>query len=93
MLFSFFIRVSNVVAVDKSNVEEIMRAASYWGDDSKQLAKDKTKLMLDFSKDEEKRGKGVPDPYYGGADGFERVLDLLDDASEGLLERIDNTKN
>ncbi len=27
----------------------------------------------------------VPDPYYGGGDGFERVLDMLDDASEGLL--------
>ncbi len=27
----------------------------------------------------------VPDPYYGGEEGFERVLDLLDDACEGLL--------
>jgi protein-tyrosine-phosphatase len=27
----------------------------------------------------------VPDPYYGGADGFEKVLDLLEDACEGLL--------
>lgn len=27
----------------------------------------------------------VPDPYYGGEDGFERVLDLLEDACEGLL--------
>jgi protein-tyrosine phosphatase len=30
----------------------------------------------------------VPDPYYGGADGFERVLDLVEEASEGLLEDI-----
>lgn len=30
----------------------------------------------------------VPDPYYGGAAGFERVLDLLEDASQGLLEHI-----
>jgi protein-tyrosine phosphatase len=27
----------------------------------------------------------VPDPYYGGEEGFERVLDLLEDACEGLL--------
>ena len=27
----------------------------------------------------------VPDPYYGGADGFEHVLDLLEDACAGLL--------
>ena len=30
----------------------------------------------------------VPDPYYGGAQGFETVLDLLDDAGEGLLAHI-----
>ncbi len=30
----------------------------------------------------------VPDPYYGGAEGFEHVLDLLEDACEGLLTEI-----
>ncbi len=30
----------------------------------------------------------VPDPYYGGAEGFEQVLDLLEDACEGLLNKI-----
>lgn len=30
----------------------------------------------------------VPDPYYGGADGFEQVLDLVENASMGLLMRI-----
>jgi protein-tyrosine phosphatase len=30
----------------------------------------------------------VPDPYYGGAKGFELVLDLIEDASDGLLKRI-----
>jgi len=30
----------------------------------------------------------VPDPYYGGADGFELVLDLLEDACEGLIAHI-----
>lgn len=30
----------------------------------------------------------VPDPYYGGSDGFEQVLDLLEDACEGLLKKI-----
>ena len=32
--------------------------------------------------------KEVPDPYYGGPDGFERVLDLLEDACAGLLEDL-----
>lgn len=30
----------------------------------------------------------VPDPYYGGNDGFEKVLDLLEDGCRGLLEDI-----
>jgi len=34
------------------------------------------------------RETDVPDPYYGGGNGFETVLDLIDDASEGLLEHL-----
>jgi protein-tyrosine phosphatase len=30
----------------------------------------------------------VPDPYYGGHDGFEQVLDLVEDACEGLLDHV-----
>lgn len=30
----------------------------------------------------------VPDPYYSGADGFERVLDLIEDACDGLLGHL-----
>ena len=32
----------------------------------------------------------VPDPYYGGSEGFEHVLDLLEDACTGLLKKIRN---
>ena len=42
--------------------------------------------FLDFAADSPERE--VPDPYYGGPDGFERVLDLVEEASEGLLEDI-----
>ena len=35
----------------------------------------------------------VPDPYYGGPTGFENVLDILEDACEGLLETIKDTQN
>jgi len=31
----------------------------------------------------------IPDPYYGGSDGFELVLDLLEDACDGLLEYLE----
>ncbi len=34
----------------------------------------------------------IPDPYYGGADGFELVIDLLEDSCEGLLEKLNYSK-
>jgi low molecular weight protein-tyrosine phosphatase len=42
--------------------------------------------FLDFAPESPERE--VPDPYYGGPDGFERVIDLVEEASEGLLEDI-----
>ena len=42
--------------------------------------------FLDFAADSPETE--VPDPYYGGPDGFERVLDLVEEASDGLLEDI-----
>jgi protein-tyrosine phosphatase len=30
----------------------------------------------------------VPDPYYGGSNGFEKVLDLVEDAADGLLDHL-----
>lgn len=34
------------------------------------------------------RGEDVPDPYYGGVEGFERVLDMVEEAAERWLDRI-----
>ena len=42
--------------------------------------------FLDFAEGSPERE--VPDPYYGGPDGFERVLDLVEEASEGLIRDI-----
>jgi protein-tyrosine phosphatase len=47
---------------------------------------DKLSLFLDFAPDT--RQREVPDPYYGGHSGFEKVLDLIEAASAGLLEDI-----
>jgi len=48
--------------------------------------KNNLRLFLEFSNhfDEDE----VPDPYYGGEQGFEHVLDLVEDASRGLLQNI-----
>lgn len=34
-------------------------------------------------------GEDVPDPYYGGPDGFERVIDMVEEAAEAWLDRFD----
>ena len=46
----------------------------------------KLRLFLDFAP--ELKVNEVPDPYYGGATGFEQVLDLVEIASEGLLRHL-----
>ena len=68
-----------VIAMDRLNLETLRdRAdAAHHG---------KLRLMLEFAR--AAAGDDVPDPYYGGASGFERVLDLVEDAAEGLLDHI-----
>ena len=46
---------------------------------------EKIRLFLEFGSSTEDE---VPDPYYGGSAGFERVLDLVEEASRGLLETL-----
>jgi len=44
-------------------------------------------LFLDAS--ERWKGEDVPDPYYGGVEGFERVLDMVEEAAARWLDRIE----
>lgn len=44
------------------------------------------RLLMEFAPS--KREREVPDPYAGGAEGFERVLDLIEEACRGLLEDV-----
>ena len=48
----------------------------------------KIELILTYSKDSQL--DEVPDPYYGGQNGFEKVLDLLDDAIDQLIDSLTN---
>uniref|UniRef100_A0A7S2XZB6 Phosphotyrosine protein phosphatase I domain-containing protein n=1 Tax=Fibrocapsa japonica TaxID=94617 RepID=A0A7S2XZB6_9STRA len=73
-----------IIAMDGSNKQAITEAASYWGKSAQ--AAQKTKMMTSYCKKFDM--KSVPDPYYGGAQGFETVLDILEDACTGLLESI-----
>ena len=69
-----------VVAMDNENVSNLKRMARSPEDVAK-ISK-----MTDFSKTG--NYTEIPDPNYGGSDGFELVLDLLEDACEGLLEKL-----
>lgn len=69
-----------ILAADRDNYANILSL------DSKGKYRDKVKLMLEFSTRYTERE--VPDPYYGGTEGFNHVLDLLEDACEGLLKYV-----
>ncbi|WP_294079796.1 low molecular weight protein-tyrosine-phosphatase [Proteiniphilum sp. UBA5384] len=56
-----------------------------------QEQKEKIHMITEFSR--QYAYDHVPDPYYGGASGFELVLDLLEDACEGLLQTIKKRYN
>jgi len=75
-----FERFNYIIAMDRDNYRNILAL------DVEGKYKDKVKLMMDFAI--EHSDNDVPDPYYGGEQGFEYVLDLLEDACLGLLKHI-----
>jgi protein-tyrosine phosphatase len=76
-----FERFDLVLAMDREHHEILAGLAP-------PSAENKVKLMMEFGRRSARAE--VPDPYYGGPDGFELVLDLLEDAAEGLLETLRN---
>ncbi len=71
-----------ILAMDKDNFRDILYQ------DKQGKYQDKVRLMCDFAR--EHSDSEVPDPYYGGSDGFNYVIDLLLDACSGLLESLEN---
>lgn len=74
-----FIRYDHVIAMGRDHLQWLRRACP-------PLYQDKLALLLEFS--ERYEDDEVPDPYYGGAEGFEQVLDLIEDAANQLLLRL-----
>lgn len=48
--------------------------------------RNRVRMFLEFAPESTLRN--VPDPYYGGSNGFERVLDLVEEASRGLISEL-----
>ncbi|RME61992.1 MAG: low molecular weight phosphotyrosine protein phosphatase [Alphaproteobacteria bacterium] len=72
-------RFDYVLAMDRANLAALQRLAGPTG-----RARPALFLSLADALDVDE----VPDPYYGGADGFERCLDLITAGAEGLVRRI-----
>ena len=69
-----------IIGMDDENIQALKGFARNQEDLSK------IHKMTDFSK--EWAYTEVPDPYFGGDEGFELVLDLLEDSCEGLLDKL-----
>ncbi len=74
-----FERFDLLLAMDQENHRQLLGMAPPG-------RRDRVRLFLDFAPELPRRE--VPDPYYGGATGFEDVLDLIEEASRGLLAAL-----
>jgi protein-tyrosine phosphatase len=68
-----------ILAMDRENLRSLERRAP-------PQARERLRLFLEFAP--EAGISEVPDPYYGGPNGFEDVLDLIEAASRGLIEHL-----
>jgi protein-tyrosine phosphatase len=74
-------RFDYVLAMDQANFEALEASAP------DAAARAKLRLFRSFDPGAPPEAE-VPDPYYGGSDGFEQVLDLCEAAGRGLLEHL-----
>ena len=74
-----FDRFDYVLAMDLANMAILQKLCP-------KPQRDRLGLFLEYASRHPQRE--VPDPYYGGEDGFERVLDMVEDAAKGLLQHI-----
>ncbi|MBW7865017.1 MAG: low molecular weight phosphotyrosine protein phosphatase [Candidatus Hydrogenedens sp.] len=74
-----FGRFDLILGMDRDNVEDLL-------DICPPDRKDRVRLFTEFARTH--RAGCVPDPYYGGPDGFAKVFDLVEDCAGGLLEHL-----
>ncbi len=75
-----------IIGMDERNIEDLKERAPSL--EAEQKIHRMTEYCTRFT-----HADHVPDPYYGGAEGFEYVLDLLEDACEGLLRECDTRRD
>lgn len=75
-----FTHFDYIVTMDSDNYEDIKFL------DNQDKYENKIFKMVDFL--DNHTSDKIPDPYYSGRDGFELVLDLLEDSTKGLLKKV-----
>lgn len=76
---SDFEHFDHILAMDSDNYHILLT-------ESPEQYRHKIKLFLDYAP--ERKEKDVPDPYYGGQNGFAHVFDLVEDASKGFYDSV-----
>ena len=74
-----FQRFDLILAMDEDNLAALQ-------DRAPAITRDRVRLFLEFAPHADRMD--VPDPYYGGSNGFEEVLDLVEAASVGLIRHL-----
>ncbi len=69
-----------IYVMDASNYQNVVRLA--------RTQEDEDKVIMILNEVNQGRNEQVPDPYYGGDDGFEKVYQMLDEATDRILMKI-----
>jgi protein-tyrosine phosphatase len=78
-----FLEFDYILAMDRGHLHQLERLAPPHGGAE-------LRLFLDYAPG--LKGREVPDPYYGGPEDFETVLDLVEEGASGLLAHIRKTR-
>ena len=74
-----FMSFDYILAMDASNFSDLSAL---------QPSSPRAQLLMMLAFDSAQSAQDVPDPYYGGADGFQQVFDILDDAVNNLIDQL-----
>lgn len=85
-----------IFAMDTENLDVIENTALRAGPFDERASRAEISLLLDYSpaapqgaqRAQKQQSRSVPDPYYGGTDGFGHVLNLIEQACRGFLEHL-----
>lgn len=80
-----FENFDRIYVMDQSNLRDVLALASNEGQ------KSKVEMLLNVA--HPGQNKAVPDPYYGGENGFQEVFDLVNEACEVLVQQIQSESN